>query len=126
GEKGAAIFFGGGKKPKYPSRAVDEAVDGRKQLVFPESLCIDFGHGICEKIHRRQFEVARNVAQQITAGAKAIVGVMAESFLQEGSQKVTADKVLTYGQSITDPCLSWEDTEQLLELLAQAVESRFK
>ena len=51
---------------------------------------------------------------------------MAESFLQEGSQKVTADKGLTYGQSITDPCLSWEDTEQLLELLAQAVESRFK
>ena len=51
---------------------------------------------------------------------------MAESFLQEGSQKVVPEKPLVYGQSITDPCLSWNDTEQLLQLLAQAVESRFQ
>ncbi len=81
---------------------------------------------IVKKIHRRQLEVARNVAQQITDGFTSYCWCYGESFLQEGSQKVTADKVLTYGQSITDPCLSWEDTEQLLELLAQAVESRFK
>ncbi|HCD1083714.1 TPA: 3-deoxy-7-phosphoheptulonate synthase [Proteus mirabilis] len=120
------IIMRGGKKPNYHASDVADAVDALKQLDLPEHLVIDFSHGNCEKIHRRQLEVARNVAQQITDGSQAIVGVMAESFLQEGSQKVTADKVLTYGQSITDPCLSWEDTEQLLELLAQAVESRFK
>ncbi|HID7796263.1 TPA: 3-deoxy-7-phosphoheptulonate synthase [Proteus mirabilis] len=120
------IIMRGGKKPNYHASDVADAVDALKQLDLPEHLVIDFSHGNCEKIHRRQLEVARNVAQQITDSSQAIVGVMAESFLQEGSQKVTADKVLTYGQSITDPCLSWEDTEQLLELLAQAVESRFK
>ncbi|HBC6051508.1 3-deoxy-7-phosphoheptulonate synthase [Proteus mirabilis] len=120
------IIMRGGKKPNYHASDVADAVDALKQLDLPEHLVIDFSHGNCEKIHRRQLEVARNVAQQITDGSQAIVGVMAESFLQEGSQKVTVDKELTYGQSITDPCLSWEDTEQLLELLAQAVESRFK
>lgn len=93
----------GGKKPNYHASDVADVVDALKQLDLPEHLVIDFSHGNCEKIHRRQLEVARNVAQQITDGSQAIVGVMAESFLQEGSQKVTADKGLTYGQSITDP-----------------------
>ncbi|EKN6394650.1 3-deoxy-7-phosphoheptulonate synthase, partial [Yersinia enterocolitica] len=61
----------------------------------------------------------------IRAGSTAIVGVMAESFLVEGTQKIVAGQPLTYGQSITDPCLNWADTEQLLSLLADAVSSRF-
>lgn len=120
------IIMRGGKKPNYHASDIADAIDALKQLDLPEHLVIDFSHGNCEKIHRRQLEVARNVGQQIIDGSQAIVGVMAESFLQEGSQKVTADKPLVYGQSITDPCLSWEDTEQLLEQLAQAVDSRFK
>ncbi|SQA01939.1 Phospho-2-dehydro-3-deoxyheptonate aldolase, Phe-sensitive [Serratia marcescens] len=65
-------------------------------------------------MHRRQLEVADNVCQQIRAGSAAITGVMAESFLVEGTQKIVAGQPLTYGQSITDPCLSWSDSEQLL------------
>lgn len=120
------IILRGGKKPNYHASDIADAVDALKQVDLPEHLIIDFSHGNCEKIHRRQLEVARNVGQQIKDGSQAIVGVMAESFLQEGSQKVIQDKPLVYGQSITDPCLSWNDTEQLLELLAQAVENRFK
>lgn len=120
------IILRGGKKPNYHASDIADAVDALKQLDLPEHLVIDFSHGNCEKIHRRQLEVARNVAEQIKDGSQAIVGVMAESFLQEGTQKVVPNKPLTYGQSITDPCLSWEDTEQLLELLAQAIDSRFK
>ncbi|HEK2896716.1 TPA: 3-deoxy-7-phosphoheptulonate synthase [Proteus mirabilis] len=120
------IIMRGGKKPNYHASDIADAVDALKQVDLPEYLIIDFSHGNCEKIHRRQLEVARNVGQQIKDGSQAIVGVMAESFLQEGSQKVVQNKPLNYGQSITDPCLSWNDTEQLLELLAQAVESRFQ
>ncbi|MBG5948193.1 MULTISPECIES: 3-deoxy-7-phosphoheptulonate synthase [Proteus] len=120
------IIMRGGKKPNYHASDIADAVDALKQVDLPEHLIIDFSHGNCEKIHRRQLEVARNVGQQIKDGSQAIVGVMAESFLQEGSQKVVQNKPLNYGQSITDPCLSWNDTEQLLELLAQAVESRFR
>ncbi|WP_109394264.1 3-deoxy-7-phosphoheptulonate synthase [Proteus terrae] len=120
------IIMRGGKKPNYHASDIADAVDALKQVDLPEHLIIDFSHGNCEKIHRRQLEVARNVGQQIKDGSQAIVGVMAESFLQEGSQKVVQNKPLNYGQSITDPCLSWNDTEQLLELLAQAVESRFQ
>ncbi|OAT21488.1 3-deoxy-7-phosphoheptulonate synthase [Proteus myxofaciens] len=120
------IILRGGKKPNYHASDIADAIDALKQLDLPEHLVIDFSHGNCEKIHRRQLEVARNIGEQIKDGSQAIVGVMAESFLQEGTQKVVPNKSLNYGQSITDPCLSWEDTEQLLELLAQAVDSRFK
>lgn len=69
---------------------------------------------------------ARDIAEQIKGGSTAISGVMAESFLIEGTQKVNPDQPLVYGQSITDPCLGWDDTEQLIEILAQAVDYRFK
>lgn len=55
----------------------------------------------------------------------AIAGIMAESFLREGTQKIVSGQPLVYGQSITDPCLNWEDTELLVEKLASAVDSRF-
>lgn len=80
--------------------------------------------GNCQKQHRRQLEVCDDICQQIRNGSSAIAGIMAESFLREGTQKIVADQPLTYGQSITDPCLSWEDTELLLEKLAAAVATR--
>ncbi|MQK40674.1 3-deoxy-7-phosphoheptulonate synthase, partial [Escherichia coli] len=58
-------------------------------------------------------------------GSTAIAGIMAESFLREGTQKIVGGQLLTYGQSITDPCLGWEDTERLVEKLASAVDTRF-
>ncbi|EMG6526221.1 MULTISPECIES: 3-deoxy-7-phosphoheptulonate synthase [Providencia] len=120
------IIMRGGKQPNYTAGDLAAACDKLRKFELPEHLVVDFSHGNCQKIHRRQLEVARDIAEQIKDGSTAISGVMAESFLVEGSQKVVSDQPLVYGQSITDPCLGWEDTEQLIEILAQAVESRFK
>ncbi|MCG9940992.1 3-deoxy-7-phosphoheptulonate synthase [Providencia rettgeri] len=120
------IIMRGGKQPNYTAGDLAAACDKLRKFELTEHLVVDFSHGNCQKIHRRQLEVARDIAEQIKDGSTAISGVMAESFLVEGSQKVVSDQPLVYGQSITDPCLGWEDTEQLIEILAQAVESRFK
>lgn len=120
------IIMRGGKQPNYTAGDLAAACDKLRKFELPEHLVVDFSHGNCQKIHRRQLEVARDIAEQIKDGSTAISGVMAESFLVEGTQKVVSDQPLIYGQSITDPCLGWEDTEQLIEILAQAVESRFK
>lgn len=85
---------------------------------------VDFSHGNCQKQHRRQLEVCADICQQIRAGSTAIAGIMAESFLQEGTQKVVAGQPLAWGQSITDPCLSWDDSERLLDELATATATR--
>ncbi|ELW8958205.1 TPA: 3-deoxy-7-phosphoheptulonate synthase [Yersinia enterocolitica] len=119
------IIMRGGKTPNYGASDIAAACDSLRKFDLPEHLVVDFSHGNCQKMHRRQLEVAADIGQQIRAGSTAIVGVMAESFLVEGTQKIVAGQPLTYGQSITDPCLNWADTEQLLSLLADAVSSRF-
>lgn len=119
------IIMRGGKTPNYGASDIAAACDSLREFDLPEHLVVDFSHGNCQKMHRRQLEVAADIGQQIRAGSTAIVGVMAESFLVEGTQKIAAGVPLTYGQSITDPCLNWTDTEQLLSLLADAVSSRF-
>ena len=78
-----------------------------------------------QKQHRRQLDVCDEICQQIRSGSSAIAGIMAESFIREGTQKIVSGQPLVYGQSITDPCLSWEDSELLLEKLAAAVDTRF-
>lgn len=89
---------------------------------------IDFSHANSHKDYRRQAEVAANVAEQIAAGNRAICGVMIESHLVEGNQKADGKKreELLYGQSITDGCIGFEMTEQVLQQLAKAVEKRRK
>lgn len=120
------IIMRGGKQPNYSAGDLATACDKLRKFDLPEHLVVDFSHGNCQKIHRRQLDVAREIAEQIKDGSTVISGVMAESFLIEGTQKILPDQALIYGQSITDPCLGWEDTEQLLKILAQAVEQRFK
>ncbi|UQZ10549.1 3-deoxy-7-phosphoheptulonate synthase [Providencia stuartii] len=120
------IIMRGGKHPNYSAGDIAAACDKLREFELAEHLVVDFSHGNCQKIHRRQLEVARDIAEQIKGGSTAISGVMAESFLLEGTQKIIAGQPLTYGQSITDPCLGWDDTEQLIDILVQAVESRFK
>ncbi len=119
------IIMRGGKQPNYHATDIATACDSLREFDLPEHLVIDFSHGNCQKLHRRQLDVCDNICEQILAGSQAIVGVMAESFIMEGTQKIVADQPLTYGQSITDPCLSWADTELLLDKLANAVNSRF-
>ena len=85
------------------------------------SLIVDCSHGNSEKDPARQTQVMSALCEQIEQGQRALRGVMLESHLVAGTQSVTADQPLTYGQSITDACLSLEDTEPLLQQLAAAV-----
>ncbi|NHB95492.1 3-deoxy-7-phosphoheptulonate synthase [Photorhabdus stackebrandtii] len=119
------IIMRGGKQPNYSAGDIAAACDQLREFDLPEHLVIDFSHANCQKIHKRQLDIAKEVGQQIKEGSAAIVGVMAESFLLEGAQTIIRGQPLNYGQSITDPCLSWQDTEQLLAILAEAVNFRF-
>lgn len=125
GNASGHVIMRGGKQPNYYPEDIALAVASLRQFSLPEHVVIDFSHGNCLKQHHRQKDVAESVAQQIRDGSLAIAGVMIESFLQEGTQKVEAGKPLVYGQSITDPCLGWEDSEAVLALLAEAIDSRF-
>lgn len=118
------IIMRGGKKPNYHAADIAAAGEALAEFDLPEQLVVDFSHGNCQKQHRRQLEVCADICQQIRSGSNAIAGIMAESFLKEGTQKVVAGQPLTWGQSITDPCLSWEDSERLLDELAAATATR--
>jgi 3-deoxy-7-phosphoheptulonate synthase len=90
------------------------------------NLMIDFSHANSRKRHERQIDVGEDVAHQIGRGNRNIIGVMIESHLVGGRQDLVKGTELTYGQSITDACLAWKDSEPLLEMLAEAVRKRRK
>ncbi|AAO26852.1 phospho-2-dehydro-3-deoxyheptonate aldolase [Buchnera aphidicola str. Bp (Baizongia pistaciae)] len=119
------VIMRGGKSPNYHAKDIAIAIKYLHEFTLSEYLMIDFSHGNCLKQHRRQLDVGESIAKQIRDGSTAIFGVMIESFLEEGSQKVIDNKSLVYGKSITDPCLGWNDSAFLLEKLANAVDSRF-
>jgi 3-deoxy-7-phosphoheptulonate synthase len=85
---------------------------------------IDASHANSRKIPARQLDVVRDVANQVARGSRSIFGLMIESNLVGGRQNVTPGQPLVYGQSITDPCINWQDTQAVLEDLAAAVRSR--
>ena len=87
---------------------------------------VDMSHGNSQKQFKKQLLVNKNIADQIASGERSIFGVMIESHLVEGNQSIGPKESLTYGQSITDACVSWEDTEIMLKLLSSAVKSRRK
>ncbi|WP_407333061.1 3-deoxy-7-phosphoheptulonate synthase [Enterovibrio sp. 27052020O] len=120
------VILRGGHQPNYQHHYVASAADDLKSFDLTPRLVVDFSHANCEKQHRRQMEVAADICQQITDGDNHIAGIMAESFIEEGNQAVDKDKIdsLTYGKSITDPCLSWGDTETMLQMLSDAVAQR--
>ena len=90
----------------------------------PGRILIDFSHGNSSKKPEKQVEVGRDVAKQIAGGQDRIFGVMAESHLKAGRQDLVPGKELVYGQSITDGCLGWEESRELLDILANAVVKR--
>ena len=91
---------------------------------------VDCSHANSSKQHQKQIEVARDIADQVAGGSHSVFGLMVESHLKAGAQKFTPGKdpidALEYGQSITDACLGWEDSTQVLEILSQAVKKRRK
>lgn len=121
---GHVILRGGDKGPNFDDHSVNEACKQLSEVDLPQRLVVDFSHANCQKQHRKQIDVAKDICHQIKSGKNHIAGIMAESFIIEGNQPMHDINSLTYGQSITDPCLSWEDTEHMLELLADAVQSR--
>ena len=123
------VLRGSSSGPNYDSESVANAMKLIREEMPAESaaahgLIVDCSHGNSGKDEHRQAEVVRNIASRIADGEEGIAGIMMESFIEGGSQKPAPLAELTYGQSITDKCLSWQTTEQLLRELAQAVGKR--
>ncbi|WP_019613948.1 3-deoxy-7-phosphoheptulonate synthase AroG [Psychromonas ossibalaenae] len=118
------IILRGGKAPNYSADDVAAIKADLNKSGLPETLMIDFSHANSEKKFENQMKVCADVCSQIAAGDKAISGVMVESHLVEGRQDLVDDTAATYGQSITDACIGWADTEELLSQLAAAVLTR--
>jgi 3-deoxy-7-phosphoheptulonate synthase len=119
---GHLVLRGGGSGTNFHAEAIAEAAGQLRAADLPQRLMVDCSHGNSNKDYRRQGEVLEAVASQVRNGSKAILGVMLESHLVAGNQKLPADlNKLTYGQSITDACIDLATTESLLNDLAATV-----
>ena len=118
------IILRGGKKPNYDAESVNQAVKQLEKTGQRNKLMIDCSHANSGKDPVRQMEVCRDVAGQIANGDERIFGVMMESHLVRGRQDVADINDMVYGQSITDACMSWDETDILLRELAEAVRQR--
>ncbi|PID61233.1 MAG: 3-deoxy-7-phosphoheptulonate synthase [Gammaproteobacteria bacterium] len=121
GNRYGHVILRGGKRPNYDSASVAEAEQALDAAGLPRRLMIDCSHANANKDHQRQPLVARDVARQIAAGNESIIGIMLESHLKGGNQKLGDPRELEYGVSITDKCIDWETTAALLKELAEAV-----
>ena len=118
------ILRGGDKGPNYsPEDVAKVCADIEKSGRVPHVM-VDFSHANSSKQFKKQMDVCQSVCEQIASGSKQIFGVMVESNLVEGRQDLVDGKAAVYGQSITDACIGWDDTEKLLADLADAVSAR--
>src|SRR3954451_23841162 len=126
GNRDCHIILRGGRggAQNYEPDAVAAVRDQLRAAGLPERIVIDASHDNSGKDHERQPAVVASIADQVSGGDAAIVGVMLESFLVAGSQKLVPGAELVHGQSITDACMSWETTEDVLDRLASAVQDR--
>jgi len=118
------VLRGGRDGPNYDAESVGRALERLRGAGLPPRVLIDVSHDNSRKDYLRQPLVAREVAAQVADGQAGIVGVMLESFLVEGRQELVDKSTLRYGQSITDSCIGWETTTQVLQELAEAVQER--
>ncbi|PXW96673.1 3-deoxy-D-arabinoheptulosonate-7-phosphate synthase [Sphaerotilus hippei] len=128
GNKDCHVILRGGKAPNYDAVSVAAACKELEASRLHPSLMVDFSHANSSKQHERQVVVARDIAEQIAGGSRSVFGVMVESHLNAGAQKFTPGKddpaQLAYGQSITDACIGWDHSLEVLETLHQAVKAR--
>jgi 3-deoxy-7-phosphoheptulonate synthase len=124
GNPHAHVILRGGKQPNYHQEDVKAVTDKLNASNVNPRIMIDCSHGNSFKDHNKQIDVAKSIAQQIENGEENIFGVMIESFIVAGNQKVLADKPLVYGQSITDACVDMATSEEMLNLLADAIKTR--
>ena len=122
------VILRGGKAPNYDAESVAAACKDLEAAKLHPSLMVDFSHANSSTQHERQVVVAKDIAGQVAGGSKKVFGVMVESHLCAGAQKFTPGKddasKLTYGQSITDACIGWDDSEEVLQVLSAAVKAR--
>jgi 3-deoxy-7-phosphoheptulonate synthase len=116
------VLRGGGGRPNYGAADVTAALALLADAGLPQRVIIDCSHGNSNKDHRRQPLVAEDVASQVAAGQDGISGVMLESFLVPGRQDLGGE--LIYGQSVTDACMGWDTTVEVLDHLATAAAKR--
>ena len=119
GNNDTHIILRGGKVPNYDKDSIESTLIALKEAEVNESIMIDASHGNSQKKFKEQINVIDNISNQIIQGNQNIKGIMIESHLNEGNQKITDN--LKYGQSITDACMGWEDTIKCLESLNGAV-----
>ena len=128
GNKDCHVILRGGKAPNYDAASVAAACAEIEAAKLECRLMVDASHANSSKQHLRQIEVMRDVGAQLAAGSRCIFGVMVESHLQDGAQKFTPGKddaaKLEYGKSITDACIGWDDTLNVLDVLSAAVKAR--
>jgi 3-deoxy-7-phosphoheptulonate synthase len=124
GNEDCHIILRGGTKPNFDAASVEAACQELSRNGLAQRLMIDASHANSQKKHENQVSVIENVAQQFEAGEDRIIGLMIESHLIAGRQDLIPGKTLTYGQSITDSCLGWEESVRLLDRLALAVRDR--
>jgi len=125
GNRDCHVILRGGKAPNYDAQSVAAACADLATSKLDTRLMVDCSHANSSKNHERQLDVARDIAAQIRAGGTSIFGVMVESHLKGGAQKFSPGKddpsKLEYGKSITDACLAWDDSIQVLDVLSEAV-----
>ncbi|MER2622735.1 MAG: 3-deoxy-7-phosphoheptulonate synthase AroG [Accumulibacter sp.] len=124
GNEDCHVILRGGKAPNFDAAHVDAACKEIAAAGLAARLMIDASHANSSKRFKQQIEVARDTASQLAAGDERIIGVMIESHLVEGRQDLVPGQPLTYGMSITDACLGWEDSLLVLETLANGVSAR--
>ena len=124
GNEDCHIILRGGKHPNYDAESVNTACQKISAAGLTSRLIIDASHANSQKNYQNQISVCKNIAEQIGNGDSRIFGVMIESHLLEGRQDLVPGVEPIYGQSITDACISWESSINLLEELAESVQKR--
>jgi 3-deoxy-7-phosphoheptulonate synthase len=128
GNKDCHVILRGGRLPNYDAGSVTAACQALNEAKLNPALMVDCSHANSSKQHQRQIDVAKDIAGQLAAGSRQIFGVMVESHLHDGAQKFTPGKdapgALAYGKSITDACIGWDDSVEVLRVLSDAVRAR--
>ena len=122
GNSDSHIILRGGKEPNYSSDAIQQTLAALVEADVNDSIMVDASHGNSQKQFKKQIDVVKNLAEQISLGNQSLRGLMLESHLVEGNQSIT--ETLTYGQSITDACMNWDDTLNCLNIISEAVQKR--
>jgi len=118
------VILRGGRQPNCGEAGVDAACEVLRAAGLREQVMIDVSHANSGKQHRRQIEVAADVARRVAAGDRRIVGLMIESHLEEGRQDIVPGQPLRHGVSVTDACIGFAQTVPVLDELALAVATR--